>query len=103
MPQNSLNTAEVALLPKRSAGRYMGQGKIPAAQGDVPGFQGVLTAGAGVFGVVLIVAVHGDHGLPLGAVFQEPGKCRLEGKRALAPVDLVVKQTRFRDGPRRRR
>ena len=54
----------------------------------------MLTAGAGVFGMVLIVAVHGDHGLPLGAVLQEPGECRFEGS-ALAPVDFVVKQLDF--------
>ena len=82
------------LVAEAAAGRHMGQGKIPAAQGDAPGFQGMLTAGAGVFGVVLIVAVHGDHGLPLGAVLQKPGECRLEGS-ALAPVDLVVKQLDF--------
>ena len=44
--------------------------------------------------MVLIVAVHGDHGLPVGTVLQEPGKCRLEGS-ALAPVDLMVKQLNF--------
>ena len=69
--------------------------EIPAAQNGVAGFQHVLTAGPGIGGMVLVVAVYGDDAIAIGPVFQEPAEGILQG-RALAFVHFMVKQMDLR-------
>ena len=71
--------------------------EVPAAQHAVTGFQHMLTAGAGVRRVVLVVAVHGDYAQPVGAVFQKPPEGVLQGC-ALALVYLMVEKNNLRVG-----
>ena len=88
------------MVSEAASGRHMGQGKIPAAQNHMAGFQHPLRAGSGVLRVVLIVPVHGDNALSLRAIFQEVGKGGFQG-RPLAPVHRVVEQMDLGGGVRR--
>ena len=72
-----------------AAGRYMGQAEIPHAKGQKAVLCHMQSAGLGVLGMMLVIAVHRHHAQLLGAVFQEPGKGCLQ-RSALAPVDGMV-------------
>ena len=85
------------LVAEAAAGRDILLVKVPAAEDDFAGFQHMLDAGAGIGGVVLVVAVHGDDAEAVGTVLQEPGESGFQSS-ALAAVDLVVQQVDFRVG-----
>ena len=71
--------------------------KITDAQDDVTGFCHMQRTGAGIFGMVLIVAVHGDDAQRIRSVFQHPAEGGLQGS-ALAAVDFMLEDGHAFDG-----
>ena len=71
--------------------RYMGQREITAAQHNAAGFCHFLHTGFGVFGVVLVITVHGNNAQGIGPVLKEPVKSILQ-RGTFTLVDFVMKQ-----------